>query len=277
MESRPPLRPRYRAALWLALFALFAAASLPLPAGVQSKSLSHPAKAKGPAATTEAKDAPPAFRVGEKLDYRIAWANFSSAATVQLAVAERRDLRGWDTWHLRAQAHTLSPVRALFAVDDQFDSYSDARTLESHQYEMYLRELGRQQNVVLQLAPPDTPTRGMGPTVIVRPGTRDPIGALYSLREVNWPSTAEARTPVFDGKTLYEMRALREAAHEQVSVAAGTYAAARIEVHLYERGREVPGTRFEIWVAQDAARTPVLIQADVPFGSLRGELTGATQ
>jgi len=62
-----------------------------------------------------------------------------------------------------------------------------------------------------------------------------------------------------------------------VSVEAGTYSAAKIGVHLYERGREVSGTRFEIWVAQDAARPLVLIQADVPFGSLRGELISANQ
>lgn len=227
--------------------------------------------------STEAKDVPPPFRIGEKLDYRIAWANFTGAATVRLAVAERRELYGWDTWHLRALAHTLSPVRALFAIDDQFDSYTDARTLESHQYEMYLRELGRERNLVLQLAPQGVSPRGPGSTVIVQPGTRDPIGALYSLRQVNWQRTAEARTPVFDGRSLYEMRARLEAAHEQTSVAAGTYTAAKIEIRLYDRGQEVPGMHFEIWLAQDAARTPVLIQAEVPFGTFRGELTGATQ
>jgi hypothetical protein len=273
MKPRAPSRSIRPARAWLAFF-LFLGAAVPFPPGTgQTRPSRNRPAAKEPSVATEA--SPPPFRIGEKLNYRIAWANFSSAATVQLAVAERRDLYGWDTWHLRAQAHTLSPVRALFAIDDQFDSYTDASTLESRQYEMYLQELGKQQNLVLHLTARGTPPRGAGATVIVQPGTRDPVGALYSLREVNWQTTAGARTPVFDGKTLYEMDAHREAAREQVTVAAGTYSAAKIEVHLYERGREVPDTRFEIWFAQDAARTPVLIQADVPFGSLRGELTGA--
>lgn len=261
------------------LVALFLwAASAPSQTRTQAKSASRRLKApKDPSVSTEAKDALHLFRVGEKLEYRIDWASFTGAATVQLAVAERRELYGWDTWHLRALAHTLSPVRALFTIDDQFDSYTDARTLESHQYEMYLRELGKERNFVLLLAPQGASPRGAGNTVIVQPGTRDPIGALYSLREVNWEQTAEARTPVFDGKALYEMRARLEVAHQQVRVAAGTYSAAKIGVRLYERGQEVPGMHFEIWLAQDATRTPVLIQAEVPFGSFRGELTGATQ
>ena len=275
MKPRAPSRSIHRASAWLVFF-LFIGAAVPFaPSTGQTRASRNRPAAKEPSVTTETSLAP--FRIGEKLTYRIAWANFSSAATVQLAVAERRDLHGWDTWHLRAQAHTLSPVRALFAIDDQFDSYTDATTLESRQYEMYLQELGKQQSRVLHLTSQGVPPRGAGATVIVQPGTRDPVGALYSLRQVDWQNAAEARTPVFDGKTLYEMDARRDAAREQVTVAAGTYSAAKIEVRLYERGREVPDTRFAIWLAQDPARTPVLIQADVPFGSLRAELTGSKE
>ncbi len=88
------------------------------------------------------------FRIGEKLDYRVAWATFANAASIELTVPERRDLMGWGTWHFRASAHTLSPMRALIAVDDQFDSYTDAATLESRQYETYLNEMGRKQTEV---------------------------------------------------------------------------------------------------------------------------------
>src|ERR1700687_3984567 len=85
-----------------------------------------------------APDAPVPFRAGETLHYQVAWATFTSAASVQLSVPERRDLFGWGTWHFRASAHTLSTVRSLFPIDDQFDSYTDTATLESRQYEMYL-------------------------------------------------------------------------------------------------------------------------------------------
>ena len=101
-----------------ALLAAFTAAH------AAQSSARQPAKTKTPAAP---KESPMPFRPGETLTYRVSWAAFSSAASLQLSVPERRDLFGWQTWHFRALAHTLSPVRTLFAVDDQFDSYTDAR------------------------------------------------------------------------------------------------------------------------------------------------------
>ncbi len=219
------------------------------------------------------KEVPPPFRVGEQLDYRVGWASFTTAATVRMAVAERRNLYGWDTWHLRAVTHTLNPLRVLFAIDDQFDSYTDTHTLESHQFEMYLREQGKEENNVLHLIPRGVPSRSNGPNVIVLSGTLDPVGALYALRQMDWPRVPEAAAPVFDGRKLYEMRAKLAAASEQVTVPAGTFPAARIDVRVFEQGSEIPSATFAVWLAQNPPRTPVLVQADLPFGSLRVELT----
>lgn len=213
------------------------------------------------------------FPVGEILNYRVAWATFSSAATVRLAVPERRDLYGWQTWHFRAAISTVRPVRTLFAIDDQFDSYTDSVTLESRQYEMYLNELGKSDSAVLHFTPQDTAPRGPGPNVVVLAGTRDPLGAFYTLRAADWQHSPEVRVPVYDGRNLYEMRGTVENASEKITVDAGTFSASRIGIRLFDQGKEVSQIGFEIWLAQDAARTPVLISAELPFGSVRGELT----
>jgi hypothetical protein len=217
------------------------------------------------------------FRVGEKLKYQVSWATFTTAADVQMNVQECRDLSGWSTWHFRAVAHTVSPVRTLFAIDDQFDSYTDAATLESRQYEMYLNELGKKQDRVIHLTQMGQPPRGDPPRVMVQPGTRDPLGALYTLRGVDWQKTPEFRVPVFDGRDVYEVRAHLVAASEPVTVAAGNYTASRISLHLFQHDEEVSGMIFSAWLAHDPARTPVLLQADMPFGNLRVELTSAAQ
>jgi hypothetical protein len=217
------------------------------------------------------------FHVGETLKYQVAWATFTTAAAVQMNVKERRDLLGWGTWHFQAFAHTVSPVRSLFAIDDQFDSYTDAASLESRQYEMYLNEMGKKQDRVIHLLPIGQTPRGDAPRVAVLPGTRDPLGALYALRGVDWQKTPEFRTPVYDGRDVYELRARMVAAREPVSVAAGNYSATRISIHLFQHDKEVSGMSFSAWMAHDPARTPVLMQADLPFGNLRVELTSATQ
>lgn len=248
----------------------------PLAAG-REPSPQRKTTAKPKTAAAPLKEPPMPFRAGETLTYRVAWAAFANAASVQLTVPERRDLFGWATWHFRAAAHTVSPVRALFAVDDQFDSYADAATLESRQYETHLDELGRKQDQVLHFVASGQTSRAPGPSVVVLPGTRDPLGALYALRGVDWQRTPEFRAPVYDGRNLYEMRASRENPIETVTVAAGRFAASHIVIRVFQYEKEVSAIHFAVWLGNDAARTPVLMQADLPFGSLRAELIPAPQ
>jgi hypothetical protein len=215
------------------------------------------------------------FHTGEILNYRVAWAIFPNAAALQMTVIERRNLLGWQTWHFRASAHSEAPARTFFEVDDQFDSYTDTTTLESHQYELYLSEMGSKQNEVLHLVPVGQSSRGTVAPVLVQPGTRDPLGAFYALRAVDWQRTPEFHVTVYDGSDLYEVRARQEAASEAVAVDAGNFQATKISLRLFEYGKEVPHTGFLVWFAHNAARTPVLVLAEMPVGNVRVELATA--
>lgn len=280
---------RFRRFLRSWAFLIVAAASAAV--GICSSALSHAASASGAASvqvstrkSSKPKPVPPApkealvpFRAGEVLNYNVSWASFAAAATVELAVPERRDFYGWQTWHFRASAHTESPVRALFAIDDQFDSYTDATSLESRQYETHLNELGRKLDQQWRFVPDGQTPRAPGSAVVVLPGTRDPLGALYALRAVDWQRTPEVRTAVYDGHNLYEMRAKMEASDEAVTVPAGTFSAARIAIQVFPHEKEVPGVSFTVWLTRDAARTPVVMKAELPFGSLRVEMASTAK
>ncbi|MGH9561235.1 MAG: DUF3108 domain-containing protein [Terracidiphilus sp.] len=215
------------------------------------------------------------FRVGEDLNYRVEWAASSNAANVAMTIPERRNLYGWETWHFRAVIHTLGGVRSIFEVDDQFDSYSGVATLETRQFEKHLSDMGRKKDEVLHFAATGEESKGPGPTVVVLPGTRDPLDALYDLRAVDWDHTPEFRAAVYDGKNMYEISARRESTSEPVTVAAGEFSTSRISIQVYQYRRLVAGLHFEVWLAGNAARTPVVMRADLPFGSVRAELISA--
>lgn len=217
------------------------------------------------------------FRAGETLNYRVSWSAFSTAASVQLSVVERRVLFGWQTWHFRAVAQTLSPVSTLFPIEDQFDSYTDAESLESRQFETHLNELGKVSDQVLHLVATGEKSRAPGASVIVLPGTRDALGALYALRAADWQRTPELDAPVYDGKDVFEMRARRDSPGEAVAVPAGSFAASRISVRVFQHEKEVTEIHIVVWVATDAAHTPVVLQATLPFGTIRAELVPAPQ
>src|SRR5580704_16646723 len=125
------------------------------------------AKSRGLAATTAAAARPPVgtkkatvaadpgspLRTGETWQYSANVSKLNSVANLRLKVAEKRNFLGTSAWHLQAFAHTENPLRMVFALDDQFDSYSDAGTLVSMQYEMHLNEKGQTADSVQQMLP----------------------------------------------------------------------------------------------------------------------------
>jgi hypothetical protein len=269
LKIRAMIEPAHAPRLASCVLAFLLAAWLP-PTSAQS-----PAREKRVSLSGLPTEQAVPFRKGEKLDYLVQWAKLLNAATVRLAVADRGSFYGREAWHFQALAHTVDPVRLFFTLDDQFDSYTEPSSLASLQYEMYLREQGKQEDSVYRLTTEGDPAPAGVSSVRVLPGTRDPIAFLYYLRTVDWQRNQEVRCPVFDGRKLYEVRARLAVAREQVSVAAGTFAASRLEVRVYQRGREVAQTHFWVWLAHDAGRTPVLVEAEVPIGSARVELSHA--
>ena len=219
------------------------------------------------------KPMPVPFRVGESLTYRVSWTAFSNAAALQLTIPEQRNLWGSQAWHFRAAAHTQTPVRNLFAIDDQFDSYADASTLFTRQYEMHLNEMGKAEDDTIHFAPVGERTGAPPPLTSVEPGTRDPLDVVYALRTINWAQTPEFRSPVYDGRELYQIVAKRETRSDVIRVAAGSYSASRIVIQVFQDDKEMTAIRFTVWLADDPARTPVSFQASLPFGNVKAELT----
>jgi len=258
------------------LGALFPAGGLRLAAD-GGRSNQHQTTKQKTVPAAPAKEQPMPFRAGETLNYRVTWSAFSNAGSLQLSVPERRDLFGWPTWHFRSVAHTLGPVRSIFELDDQFDSYTDAVTPESRQFESHLNEMGKAQDQVLHFAVNGQVSRAPAPRVVVLPGTRDPLGALYALRGMDWQRTPEFRAPVYDGHDLFEMRAQRDTPSENVKISSGTFSAERISIRVFQYDKEISAIHFVMWIANDTAHTPVVLQADLPFGNIRAELISAPQ
>jgi len=237
-----------------------------------SSGAASPAPAKKVAAPEV--DAGPPLRTGEVLEYTADVAKLSNVANLRLQVAERRNFLGKSAWHLQAFAHTESPLRMVFELDDQFDSYSDAGMLLSLQYEMHLSERGQKVDSVQRMT-----TTGKEPApenateARVLPGTRDPLGMMQYLRNVDWTKTREVRSPVYDGRKLYDVRAAAAGSSEAVTVPAGSYATNKIEIRVFNGGEEMKDAHFYLYLDHDPLHTPVLLEAMLPFATARVALT----
>ncbi|HEX8764992.1 MAG TPA: DUF3108 domain-containing protein, partial [Candidatus Acidoferrum sp.] len=111
----------------------------------------------------------------------------------------------------------------------------------------------------------------------VVPGTRDPLGMMQYLRTVDWKETREVGSPVYDGHKLYQVRAKLRSASVAVGVPAGDYRASKIEIHVFENGVESKDASFALYLANDAARTPVLLEAVMPIATARVALVKEEQ
>jgi hypothetical protein len=219
---------------------------------------------------------PPApFRSGETLRFQVSWTSFPDAASLVLRVLPPRSSFPATDWHFQAVAHSLGGVRTIFPMDDQLDSDSAAQNLASREFDVRRVEPQQNQYLIQQFLHPGESSRSASPHVIVPPETRDPLGALYALRSLDWQKTEDWSAPVYDGDDVYILRAHREDVSELVAVPAGRFAATRISIGLFQDSREVPGKNFIVWLAKDSAHTPVQMEADLPIKPLRAQLAAA--
>jgi hypothetical protein len=221
-------------------------------------------------------DAASPLRAGETWQYSANVSKLSSVANLRLKVAEKRNFLGKSAWHLQAFAHTENPLRMVFALDDQFDSYSDAATLVSMQYEMHLNEKGQTVDSVQRMSPAvREPAPADAIAARVLPGTRDPLGMMQYLRTVDWAKTPEVRSPVYDGHKLYDVHARLQGRGEPVTVPAGSFNTFKIELQVLDNGAEMKDAHFILYLSNTEARLPVLLEAVMPFAVARVELVKA--
>jgi hypothetical protein len=235
----------------------------------------------GHRATAPKEVAPPepvfVLRPGETLQYDTNLTKLNSTvARLKIVAVEKRNLGTKPSWHLQAFAHTESPYRMVFELDDQFDSYSDAGSMVSRQYEMHLSERGQKVDNIQRMLPSfeDPPPPGISAARVL-PGTRDPLGMLQYLRGVDWSSTSEVRSPLYDGHKLYDVRAKLLAKAVPVTVPAGSFKPMKIELRVLDNGTEMKDAHFLLYLTNDAKRLPVLLEAVLPFATARVELSKA--
>ncbi|HEV2522009.1 MAG TPA: DUF3108 domain-containing protein [Candidatus Acidoferrales bacterium] len=256
----------------VALLLAVALACVSLAVAQQSKRSKN--RAKAPATPAPPAAAPVPFRSGEILEYRVLFSKYAvNAAKIETTIVEQRNFFGHPAWHFRASAHTMDTTRVLFAIDDQFDSYTSAANLFSLQYEMYLHEQGKEQTSVYRMTGDNDPAPSDATALRVTPGTRDAISFLYNLRAADWQRSPELKAPVFDGRRLYDAIARIDTPQGNISVPAGNFPAFRVAIRLFDHGKELTDTRLWLWIATNAAHTPVLAEAEIPFGTARIELT----
>jgi hypothetical protein len=78
---------------------------------------------------------------------------------------------------------------------------------------------------------------------------------------------------VYDGRKLYDVRAVLAGKSAAVSVPAGNFDTTKIEIHVMDNGTEMKDAHFLLYLTNDARRLPVLMEAVLPIAAAKVELT----
>jgi hypothetical protein len=135
---------------------------------------------------------------------------------------------------------------------------------------MHLNERGEKQESIQRMITNGTESAAPNATQThVVPGTRDPLGLMQYLRTVDWNKVREVHGPVYDGHKLYDVRASYAGGAENIGVPAGNFATSKIDLRVFDSGVEMKDARFTLYLASNPTRTPVLLEAVMPFATAR--------
>jgi hypothetical protein len=212
------------------------------------------------------------YRVGERLTYDVSFAQFVSAAHVELLVAGRGKYFDREGIELRAHVETSGVVNvALLAINNDYTTYVDAATGLPYRSQQVVREAGKTseaRNDYNQPAGTEAiPTKSRTGEF---PGTFDLLSAAYRLRAM----------PLADG-SAYFITARNESqeyptevkvlGNEMVKTKVGSFNA--IVIKLTTKNANLSNIR--IYFSDDQWHVPVLITAKHSEGEIRAELAAS--
>lgn len=234
--------------------------------------LTPPSKAEPPKPVLNAPASARPFQIGEKLSFNVSWANFVTAARLELEVAGQGAYFGQQGYQLRTKVSTLGYVRSLFnEIDNQYVSYVDAKTLLPYRTDNATRQGKTNEDDTVTIDQQRRIARyGDSSELSLPSDTFDLPSLVYALRlrEFNEGAKSTKFTALF-GKNLVDIEAVVKN-RERITTQAGNYEAIRID--LKARTKDKTEYNVRVWLSNDKQRLPLVIQSKPSFGEVRAEL-----
>ncbi len=215
------------------------------------------------------------FRPGEKLTFTVKW-YFVSGGEGVMEVLPAETINGNRLWHFRSTAR--STIAFFFKVNDWIESWAEGELLQPVRFVKNINE-GKYHKEVVQ-----TYDRKAGKATYVHKsgtefhateeGYRDLLASFYAFRAADLPPPGRATTVGVHADKKNHTMTIEVLRRETVKVPAGTYKTVLIRPKLMFEGLFRADSDILIWLTDDAARMPVMVESRVPIlGSVNVVLT----
>ena len=206
------------------------------------------------------------FEIGESLTYDVRFGAIK-VGTGRMRVIGQEEVRGRNAWHVR---FSVSGGTLFYRVDDVYESWMDAETLNSLRFVQDLNQGSRDRERRYEIYPERAVYRELVRGTEERPSVSNPLddgSFLFFIRtvplEVGQSYTFNRyfrpdRNPVV-------IRVLRR---ERVRVPAGEFNAIVVQPIIKTTGIFSEGGQAEIWLSDDDRRIMLQMRSRLSFGSL---------
>lgn len=228
----------------------------------------------------DGRSAPLPFEVGERLAYRVSWAEVLEAGTAELRVTSGGS-KGLGAYRLALDASSTPAMASVYRLQFQCSSLFDPHQGISREYRRSFKENGRIVRERTVFNPARKTARVVDSSqqvnrLTIQLGAQDPVSAIYLVRTLGLKPGLRVLFPIVEGGETYEAD-VRVAGSELISTALGSFAAHRVEAVLRRGGSLMRDKKMTFWFTSDTRRIPVLASVSLPFGSLLVELTSASK
>ena len=231
-----------------------------------------PAGAEGSGDLAETSFSKAPYRVGERLTYNVSFANFGSAAHVELWIAGHGNYFERDGVQLRAHVLTTGVVNAaLYAVNNDYVSFVSTENGQPFKTQQFRHDAGSNESEELGFktravveANPTTAASGQFP------GSFDFLSALYRMRALSLTDKASYAFVLTDNGTDYRAE-LKVKGHQLVKTNAGSFNTIVTQLRFPDDSA-LDKYRVQILFSDDERHVPVVILARHPSGDIRAEL-----
>lgn len=233
-----------------------------------------PAAAQNDVAAVPFSKAP--YRVGERLTYNVSFANFFTAAHIELWIAGHNTYFNRDGIQLRAHVETTGVVNAaLYSINNDYITYIAPETgLPFHTQQLRRQAGSNEQDISREYNEPVGADAIPGKVRTGQfPGTYDFLSALYRLRALPLTEDARYSFTLRDNDVLYEAE-LKVTGRLLVKTNVGSFNTIVTQLR-FPRNSSLNNYRIQIYFSDDERHVPVLFTGKHPSGEIRAELAGS--
>ncbi len=214
------------------------------------------------------------YEAGERLLYSAGFRLFA-VGTTTMEVTSHDTAGRPDLLHLLSRTDTEPFFDRIYRIRDRIDIWLDKSTLELRRMERDIREGRFRRADTTTVDPIRSIIITRRDTLKVAGPVFDPVGAIYYLRGLTLAVGDEITLNIYDGRRLKRV-AIRVWGEETISVPAGEFQCLVLRpVPLDDKRLTKVDGLMHLWLANDEVHTPVRLEQQTRFGTLRMSLIRA--